>query len=605
MTRIPFSAGSVLRQMLFTLSFGFALLLAGCTGSTGSTPSAAAGTAGASGTISGTAATGAALAGFTVTVKDSTGKIATATTSATGAYTLSTSGLTAPFLVQITLPSGTRLYSVSADLNTATVVNITPVTDLILRSWYGVQGITPDSAFANPSGAPAPTALQVRTIAQTILQVLQLALNNNAAGITDAAELISKPFVADHTGLDRLLDNARFVLGSGSITFIVTGGGTTQTTVISYNTSTMGLAANSTTVNGSSTSTSSVSTVVPVQSAQATALQDISAGLATFASIVNTKKTSLTVTDVISFLDVDLLSEGRNRQQFAENVVKNFGQGQSVGFSVLRINNLNSTTGVAEVVFRATETLGSQSSSDVVTFAFKKTGSSWLIYGDRQLGSIRVQAEGRRNQGQYTGGNGPSISFEVRAPQASVTSVIESSSNLGIAQLTLQGQTNDSGLVYDQFFYSTANAGPLSSPLPAAGTPFTLTLTKASGGTLSYVIPLNAFTTELIQITNLTDVTVAGGARLGSALTVTWTLPTTYAVQRVKLGAVLVTPLRHQCFIDAVGVIGPTTTTGTINMPLACPGFPGESIVQVNINVSTDGVNGERSQAIYQMGNAF
>src|SRR5262249_48592338 len=151
----------------------------------------------------------------------------------------------------------------------------------------------------------------------------------------------------------------------------------------------------------------------------------------------------------------------------------------------------------------------------------------------------------------------------------------------------------DFGRALDHFIHNT---GALAAPLPAAGTPYTLTLTRAGGGTVSYVVPLNAFTTELIQVTSPTGTTLAD-AHLGGSLPVAWTRPTTYAVVETQLSAVLVTA-GFQCIVDEM--VAASATSGTLSLPTTCNGEP---ITRVHVNVSTTGPSGERSLVIYSMTN--
>jgi hypothetical protein len=584
------------RRAAFLVVFALAAALAGCGGSDGTTVinTTTPPPAGPTGTLTGTAAKGTAIAGATVTVKDSTGKTATATTSSTGTYTVDTSGMTAPLLVQTAPATGPKIYSVTGDTKTTTVANITPLTDLIIRSWYNVQGINIDTAFASPTTAPPPTPLQVQTIAQMVLQVMQLSLNTYSVSLASAIELITKPFVANGAGMDLVLDKTTVTAAGSTITLVAIGtGGTTQTTVVSYNTTTASLTADTTTVNGSNTTTSSVSTAVPVQSAQVTALQQITTSLASFGAVVNSKGTALTVTDVLPFTDANLLDEGRNRTQFATSVVGNFNEGVTVAFEILQIKSLDATAGLAEVTFRLNETFGTQTGSEILTFNFKRTGTSWLFYGNRRVAQFSLQAEGRSNQGAQSSGNGPSINVDVQPPQGVATAVSVAGASANSA-LTKQSQAviDDSGLLLDHYFYNT---GPLSGTLPAAGSLYTVTISLAAGGTAAYPTPLNAFTTELISITNLTGTTVAS-AHLGGTLAVNWGLPVTYAVSRVKLSAIIESA-SFQCEVSTTpSVLANTATSGSLAMPTTCGGEP---ITQVNINLSTEGPNGERSQTIY------
>lgn len=583
------------RRFALLLLFALCALLAACGGGGGAPAVDEAAPSAPTSTITGTAATGAPLAGVTVTVKDGSGRSGTATTAANGTYTLDTSGMTPPYLVQVVTPSGTALFSVSANLDAHTVVNITPLTDLIVRSWYEVQGIAPAAAFADPASAPAPTPLQVRTIAQTVLQVLQLALDRNDAGIADALDFIAKPFAADHTGIDKVLDLTRVTLGSGAITLVITDGSTTQTTVVSYDTAAGALTAATTVSDGANSTTSSITTVVPVEDAQARAVQDLQDLLARFAGVVNTKGSSLAAADILPFTAPDLLDEARNREQFAAGVVSSFA-GMTVNFQVLQVKALDLAAGMAELMLRLTVSDGSDTSTEDFPFFFKKVGADWLVHGDQRPGQISINAEGRRNQGSYTQGNGPSINFDVRMPVgmfsgASFTVGGQTQAMMKSAQTAIDEQT---GAHLDHFIFNT---GPLAAPLPAAGTVYTVNLARAAGGTLSYPIALNTFSTELIQITSPTGSALAN-ANLGGNLAVAWTRPTTYAVVETQLAAVLMTQ-NFQCIVDTF--VTASATSGTLAMPTTCSGQP---VTQANINVSTTGPNGERSIVIYTFSNA-
>ena len=120
--------------------------------------------------VTGTASLGAAIAGGMVTIVDATGRTANGTTASDGTFVLDSSGLTPPYLVRVItttasglFPVGTTLYSVSADANVGTRINVHVLSDLMVRSFYSAQGIDPDTAFASPLGAdaaPTPTAVQ-------------------------------------------------------------------------------------------------------------------------------------------------------------------------------------------------------------------------------------------------------------------------------------------------------------------------------------------------------------------------------------------------------------------------------------------------------------
>ena len=109
--------------------------------------------------MGGTAATGSAIVGASVTLVDSNGTQVTTKTDSAGNFSLSSTGLTPPFLVKVVTASastngyaaGTTFYSVS-DQASPSVINITPLTDLIIRNWYAAQStpVSLDTAFSSP-----------------------------------------------------------------------------------------------------------------------------------------------------------------------------------------------------------------------------------------------------------------------------------------------------------------------------------------------------------------------------------------------------------------------------------------------------------------------
>ena len=87
--------------------------------------------------ISGTAATGAALAGATVQAKCATGS-GSATTAADGTFTLDIPNAVRPCVLSVQVPNGPVMHSiVDAGSGTAAVANITPLTELVTAAIAG------------------------------------------------------------------------------------------------------------------------------------------------------------------------------------------------------------------------------------------------------------------------------------------------------------------------------------------------------------------------------------------------------------------------------------------------------------------------------------
>jgi hypothetical protein len=105
--------------------------------------------------LTGTAATGAAIAGGSVTAKCASGVATTATTNADGSYTLSVASGALPCVLQATPTGGApSLYSVATGSGASATANITPLTQLVVAR---LTGADPAALFSGFSGATAAT----------------------------------------------------------------------------------------------------------------------------------------------------------------------------------------------------------------------------------------------------------------------------------------------------------------------------------------------------------------------------------------------------------------------------------------------------------------
>jgi hypothetical protein len=90
-------------------------------------------------------------------------------------------------------------------------------------------------------------------------------------------------------------------------------------------------------------------------------------------------------------------------------------------------------------------------------------------------------------------------------------------------------------------------------------------------------------------------------AHLGSPLDVSWTLPKTFLIASIRISALTFTGDQNltstfQC--EAEGpVLGTTATTAAIIIPSTCHG---QAVLQANLNIVVEGINGERNRIIYR-----
>jgi hypothetical protein len=167
--------------------------------------------AGVSGTISGVAATGAAIQGGTVTLKCVAGSpTGGQTTGANGGFTFNVSGVTLPCLARVVATDGATFHSYVDALGN---VNITPITEMLL-GW--LLGLDPATAFDNFSlTTPFDASRKAAAIAAVKTKLDGLGIDTNALG-DPLKDLLD---AGSHTGLDGILDSIKTKLSEteGSI----------------------------------------------------------------------------------------------------------------------------------------------------------------------------------------------------------------------------------------------------------------------------------------------------------------------------------------------------------------------------------------------------
>ena len=219
-----FAARAKQRVALGVAAAAAAVVLVACGGGGDSGNSAAV----QSLTLSGTAATGLALANAQVDIKCASGA-GTATTSATGAYTASLADARLPCMIRVTGTSGgvaITLHSVAdrgdtGSTGTSAVANVTPLTELIVAQ---LTGSLPSSAFDGFGTTSAVSPEQLQAAVASVLTALR------DAGAIDLGSI--DPFkstlvaaTADNRGAgnnyDQALDILAGTLSAESLPYVV------------------------------------------------------------------------------------------------------------------------------------------------------------------------------------------------------------------------------------------------------------------------------------------------------------------------------------------------------------------------------------------------
>ena len=193
--------------LLATLVLGV-IGLSACGGGDSSSPAVA------TATVSGTAATGAAIAGGSVSMNCVSGATGIATTAADGSYSLSVSGITFPCVARASYGTSDKLHTYVSAAGTA---NITPVTELLVANLTGGSALDAFDKF-DATKAKALTAVQV-TAAIAAVKAYLVTLG---VSVTDfpadpiGVKLTAKAGTVSGDKFDAVLDDLQAKLKAGS-----------------------------------------------------------------------------------------------------------------------------------------------------------------------------------------------------------------------------------------------------------------------------------------------------------------------------------------------------------------------------------------------------
>ena len=209
------------------LTAATALLLAvlsACGGGGGGSASAPAAPSSNGVTITGTAATGLAIAGATITAKCQVGT-GTATTLESGAFTLVVPDGQLPCVLQITNPAdGIKLHSLAFGAGNTAVANITPFTEMTTARVLGSEPNVFFAAFDSTVVSQKVTTANLASAKSAIDLVLSGIIDTTSIG-----DFISTPLVAARQGSttggdtqDKLLDVLKVKLTSAQVGTVTT-----------------------------------------------------------------------------------------------------------------------------------------------------------------------------------------------------------------------------------------------------------------------------------------------------------------------------------------------------------------------------------------------
>lgn len=577
------------------MSFGL-LLLQACGDSGNDSPGATA----ARSEVTGTAAIHGPLVDAEVVLRDQAGRTARTRTAADGTFTLDTSSMSPPYVLQVKpARGGDALYSASDTMEPGGVINVTPLTNLIVRSWYRLKESDIDVSFDRGGTDSWPTPIAVNLISNIYTSSLEPWLQR--AGLAETFSPISTQFLANGTGIDNLIDRLAI---HNEQQLVVEESDLAQEVTITYDASNGVLAASSSIESPQGASKRVLRTIVPLVENQQRAVEAISAQVAALADTISERGDALTTDDVLPFLSQTLLHDGLDREQYAAALVT-FERGKGSACNLQQVESLSGTPLVAEVIVRCRSPL--EARSRVVDRLYRLSeATDWLIEGNQRLARLDVRPELIHRQGAATQGVLLRVSASALAPAGEVANVVVHGPGAaagGTVLVPVQATqlqlapAPDTTLTIERerFFASVEGAASSFGPMQ-----YEFHLTSAAGEEVQYAVRSSTYTTEAVSVVNLSG-SALRDARLGEPLQVEWTLPGTFAAASVQLQVLLFTSddeaaAEPDCVIDGPALPG-TATSGAITIPAQCEG---STPVRVQLNVIVTGAAGERTVAAYE-----
>ena len=333
----------------------------------------------ASTTLTGTAATGAALVGAEITVKDSKGASKTATADANGNFSVDVTGMTAPLIIRaVDLYAEQTYYAMAQTIPASNVINVTSITDSLAQA----SGQTPSVVFADPAANFASVDFAKTATAQNNLKT---ALSNymQGLGIDSTVDFTTTAFSVDNTKVDALLDCLSRV-GGGRLSVKASCAGSTAA-VPAFDPAKNVATVPSTLAAPAAGTLEYVSANLPLINAQIKLLSNAWNG------------TSGDLATVLAAnADPAAIHDGKSVTEFIADQVAKFAAGDRVTLSAGALVSFNMSANTVDMCELDSYTESGESGKSVSGSSFKKIDGVWKI--TTQSSAVRAACDGSLKQ---------------------------------------------------------------------------------------------------------------------------------------------------------------------------------------------------------------
>ena len=160
--------------------------------------------------VTGLAVAPAPMGNALIVLRDQAGNSQTIVTDAAGRFDASVAGMLPPFVLRVSDQQGRSLYSAGVQPG---VVNINPLTDLLVRTWYRAHGMNADVAFNGSQAPSGPDARALESLSGALEIAFRATLSGQGLTLNDFS-FFTTPYAADGAGLDRVLAQLRTSVGT-------------------------------------------------------------------------------------------------------------------------------------------------------------------------------------------------------------------------------------------------------------------------------------------------------------------------------------------------------------------------------------------------------
>jgi len=334
-----------------------------------------------SSSLSGTVASGSPLVSGTLNLVDANGRTSSTPIASDGSYSISTAGLTPPFVLQASGYIGGNLVTMySAATSASQTANVTPLTQGVAML---ALNNSPELVFNGTVSMPSASALT--SSLQTANTALQNAVSSALTAVgTTVTDFIQSRFTANHTGVDLVLDYLQI-----DNTFQNSGGTQVPAINISNRTASVGNTSGFVSVSANGP----VGSLGAANTFNACNISTIPVLLAKISAKISVSDFLLADWNNANIFDGSFMDGGRTAAAFLTYISGGSGGNTiSSAFVPLRCRSINANDAVYDIRATMLNPAGSPVAGFPMTLIQRGSTGDWKLFGNQAHVTYQVQS---------------------------------------------------------------------------------------------------------------------------------------------------------------------------------------------------------------------